>query len=247
MDLKKHVTILGVPFVYITKKQFLETVVYRSVEKQEKQMIVTANPEIVMYAQEDSNYKEIVSKADYVVADGIGIIIASKIIKKTLPERIPGFELVEEMLAYADKQKKSIYLFGAKESVLYKTVDNIKNSYPNLTIAGFHHGYIDSFDPTVINEVEETQPDFILVALGFPKQEEWIYENKSKLNKGIWVGVGGSFDVLAGEVKRAPKLWQKLYLEWFYRLLADPTRFKRVIKLPLFLIHVLRGKFSRKG
>ncbi|WP_369405030.1 WecB/TagA/CpsF family glycosyltransferase [Piscibacillus salipiscarius] len=149
---------------------------------------------------------------------------------------------MEDYLKYANQEQKSVYLLGAKEHVVEKAATKIKNKYPNLVLAGYHHGYIDINDSKIINQIQEAKPDFVFVALGYPKQEEWIYTHKEKLDKGIVMGVGGSFDIWAGEAKRAPKVWLKLNLEWLYRLVTNPTRIKRMVQLPKFLIHVLRGK-----
>ena len=242
MFIKETVEILDVPFIHTTKKEFLYNIVFPKVDNENKCFIVTANPEIVMYAKENPSYLETLLKADYVVADGIGIIIASKMLNKTLPERIAGIELMEDMLVYANKHRKSVYLFGAKDHVVKKTVENISRKYPNVKIAGYHHGYVDIEDETVFQQIKETEPDFVFVALGYPKQEEWININKDRLSKGIFMGVGGSFDILAGAAKRAPNIFIKLNLEWLYRLMSNPSRFGRMLKLPKFIIHILRGK-----
>ncbi|WP_124220983.1 WecB/TagA/CpsF family glycosyltransferase [Aquisalibacillus elongatus] len=237
--MNKQVEILNVPFIHTTHKEFLNEI---TSPHNHPIHVVTANPEIVMYAKEHPEYMRTIKQSDYIIADGIGIIIASKMINKPLPERIPGFELMDDLLNYSNEHKKRIYLLGAKEHVVRNAQQQIKEKYPNLTIAGYHHGYIDTDNLEVVEEIRQSEADFIFVALGYPKQEEWITRHKAKLNKGVLMGVGGSFDIWAGEAKRAPKIWLKLNLEWLYRLLTNPTRLKRMLKLPQFLIHVLRGK-----
>lgn len=238
----KKVTILDLPFINSSKQNFFENHIIPAVKDNHKLFIVTANPEIVMHAYEDKKYYFTVTRADYIVPDGIGIIIASKIIKKPLKERIPGIELFDEMLQLANDQKKSVYFFGSKDEVVQIAVQNIQREYPNLIVSGYHHGYVDLSDEEVIDDIVQKEPDFIFVALGYPRQEEWIYNNMGKVNKGIFMGVGGSFDVKAGVAKRAPNIWLKLNLEWLYRLIMNPTRLKRMIKLPQFIIQVIRGK-----
>ncbi|PKR77790.1 glycosyltransferase [Halalkalibacillus sediminis] len=242
MEKLNHVEILGVPFLKSTKNHFLENEIVPAIKSDEKRFIITANPEIVMHAYNDESYKTIMNQADYVIADGIGIIIASKIKKNPLPERIPGFELMNDLLIFANKEKLKVYFFGGKEKVLNHSVENIRNKFSDLKVVGSHHGYVDLDDEEVINQVMDARPDIVLVALGCPKQEEWIDQNKDKLQKGILMGVGGSFDVWAGETRRAPEFWIKLNLEWLYRLIKQPSRMRRVLKLPQFIIHVLRGK-----
>ena len=240
----KFVNILGVDFISITMEDFVALVVKRMVEET-KTFIVTANPEIVMYAQRDTNYKNILKKVNYVVPDGIGIVQAAKLLNNPLPERIPGFELMENLLHAADEHKRKIYMLGAKNEVLLKAIDNIKKRFPDVEIVGHHHGFFNWDDPTVINEIINTQPDLVFVALGFPRQEKWIHEHIHKVNKGIFIGVGGSFDVLAGNVKRAPLFWQKLNLEWFYRLIQQPSRWKRMLVLPQFALKIIFLKQKR--
>ncbi|OAT81608.1 acetylglucosaminyldiphospho-UDP acetyl-beta-D-mannosaminyltransferase [Bacillus sp. MKU004] len=237
----RKLSIFDIPFVHATKKEvtgFLEN----NINIKRKTFVVTANPEIVMYAKKDPVYKKTVQKADIVVADGIGVIIGSKMMKQPLPERIPGFELMTELLEMADTSKWRVYLLGAKPEVVTTAADNIKKKYPGLTIAGTHHGYFKDHDETVTNAVKDAQPDLIFVALGFPRQEMWIEQAMPQFNKGLFMGVGGSFDVFAGTVQRAPEIWQKLNLEWFYRLLKQPSRWKRMLVLPQFIIEVWKTK-----
>lgn len=246
MSQKKLITILDIPFIHSTQDQMIREIVIPSVEREQKLFIVTANPEIVMYARENPVYKQNILQADYVVADGVGIILASKLLRKPLPERIAGFDLMEAMLVYANNNKKSIFLFGAKDDVVEKAALNINNKYPDIRIAGYHHGYIDLNDDTVLQLIKQTQPDFVFVALGYPKQETWICRNMDQLKKGVFMGVGGSFDVWAEEVKRAPLFWRKLNLEWVYRIITNPKRYKRALKLPKFVFHIfLKNKSSQ--
>ncbi|TCT19882.1 N-acetylglucosaminyldiphosphoundecaprenol N-acetyl-beta-D-mannosaminyltransferase [Melghiribacillus thermohalophilus] len=241
---ENRINILDIPFIHSTKKQFFHDIIIPSVENQRKLFIVTANPEIVMYANENPAYKKNILQADCIVADGVGIILASKLIRKPLPERIPGFELMELMLGYANQNKKSIFLFGAKDYVVKKAAQNIRKKYPDILIAGYHHGYVDLNDNTVLELIKHSNPDFVFVALGYPRQENWISRNMKKLNKGIYIGVGGSFDVWGGKVNRAPRLWRNLNLEWLYRIITNPKRYKRAAKLPKFVLHVLREKWK---
>ncbi|NCU17689.1 WecB/TagA/CpsF family glycosyltransferase [Pallidibacillus pasinlerensis] len=209
------------------------------IEKEEKTFVVTANPEIVEYANKDEQYYQTLQKADFITADGIGVVIASKVLKTPLKERVAGFDLMSELLHMAEKKNKKVYLLGAKESTIEKAYKNIKDKHPELNIVGYHHGYIDIEDEELVQSIVRLEPDMIFVALGFPKQEYWIEKHMDKFQKGLFMGVGGSFDVWAGEVKRAPEVWIKLNLEWLYRLLKQPTRFKRMLVLPQFLVKVM--------
>lgn len=204
--------------------------------------IVTANPEIVMHANQDHDYLEVLRKADFIVPDGIGIVVASKLLKSPLKERVAGFDLMGKLLHLAEQKQLKVFLLGAKDTTVEKAYNNIMKKHPDLKIVGYHHGYIDINDEKLVNHIVELEPDMVFVALGFPKQEFWISKHIAKFNKGLFMGVGGSFDVWAGEVKRAPQIWINLNLEWLYRLIKQPTRFKRILVLPQFLFRVIKYK-----
>lgn len=233
-----HVHIMDIPFLNKTKTAFLKEELYPRIHNNEKTFIVTANPEIVMETKSDAQYKAIVQSAHYVVADGIGIVFAAKYQKNPLQERITGFDLMVDLLKYANDHGLSCYLLGAAEEVNEKAVTKINERFPNVEIVGHYHGYF-SDDDTIVKQIQKTSPDLIFVALGFPKQEYWIKSNFQSFSKGMFIGVGGSFDVLAGEVKRAPEIWIKLHLEWLYRLIKQPTRIKRIINVFKFMLLTL--------
>lgn len=232
---QSNVTILDIVFTNTTLHQFLENAVKPSYLNSEKRFIVTANPEIVMHARNDKAYKQILIEADAVVPDGIGIIYAAKLKKQPLQERIAGFDLMEQMLLLAENQSASCYFLGAKEEVNAKAVKRIQELYPNIRIAGRHHGYIDVEDDEVVGRIQVSQPDFVFVALGYPKQEMWIHQHLPRFSKGIFMGVGGCLDVYAGNVKRAPQFWINLHMEWFYRIVQQPARWKRMLPLMTFM------------
>ncbi|MGV3466593.1 MAG: WecB/TagA/CpsF family glycosyltransferase [Heyndrickxia sp.] len=240
----KYRKVMGLHFINTNMDQFVQELDTR-LENAQRTFIVTANPEILMQTDTNHVYKEALKTADYLTPDGIGVIIASKILGQPIDERVTGFDLMQRLIALAEKKKYRIYFLGAEEEVIHTAVKRIQEKYPNIQMAGYHHGYFDQHDPSIVNAVKETNPDLVFVGLGVPKQELWIYENLQQFNKGIFIGVGGSFDVLAGKVKRAPKIWQKLNLEWFYRLLQQPTRWKRMLVLPLFLRRVIHIKLKK--
>jgi N-acetylglucosaminyldiphosphoundecaprenol N-acetyl-beta-D-mannosaminyltransferase len=237
----EHVNILGVKFIDTSLTDFTHTVTKR-IDQELKTFIITANPEIVMYAQQDKQYQRIMESADYITADGIGIVKAASYLGHPLPERVTGFELMHKLLGAANQNKKKIYLLGAKEEVLLQTVNVIKKSYPNIEITGYHHGFFDWNDPSIVDEIKSKRPDLVFVALGFPRQEKWISEHLKFFDKGIFVGIGGSFDVLSGNIKRAPIAWQRLNIEWLYRLIQQPSRWKRMLALPKFALKVIVAK-----
>ncbi|GMB09352.1 WecB/TagA/CpsF family glycosyltransferase [Thermolongibacillus altinsuensis] len=242
--LEDRVEILGVPFVCATMNEMVETV-HEHVKKEEKCFIVTANPEIVMKANQEKEYMEIIRHADYVTADGIGIVKAAQWLKKPLPERVAGYDMMIRFLELSNQHAYKVYLLGAKEEVLQEAVRRIRKQYPNVDLVGARNGYFQWEDSTIIDEIKEKQPDFIFVALGMGRQEKWIAEHMPHVQKGVFMGVGGSFDVLAGALKRAPEAWIRLHLEWLYRLLQQPSRAKRMMALPKFVLKVWREKVAK--
>ncbi len=241
---KNLVEIFNIPFINMKKEDILKILEKRVVENK-KTYVVTANAEIVMYAKENVSYFNIITKADYIVPDGIGVVKGAQILKKEIKERVPGIELMVDLLKIANKFNQKVYFYGAKNEVIEKMIKRIKSDYPNINIVGYSNGYINDSDNKITDEIINLEPDYVFVAKGAPLQDEWINKVIQKTNKGLFMGVGGSFDVLAGEVKRAPEIWQKLNLEWLYRIAGDPKRWKRSMALPKFVIEVLKLRISK--
>lgn len=207
--------------------------------------IVTINPEMIECANSDSNFRTVINNAELVVPDGIGIQLGLKILGKNV-KRIPGIDLGKALLIRANNLNKSVAFVGAKPEVVENAVKNIKSEFPNLNVVYQHDGYF-SDSSFIISELQEKQPDFVLVALGSPKQEFFISDLKSVLPNAVMIGLGGSFDVWAGMVKRAPKVFQKLGIEWLYRTIAQPERVKRIFPaLPVFVLKVIRERMIGK-
>lgn len=191
-----------------------------------RMFVVTANPETLMTAENNCDFKKaLLDDKTTIIADGIGIVKGAKMLGYTLPGTIPGVDVCSELFKYCNELNKSIFLFGAKKRCK-KLVDTIKQKYPNAIIAGYENGYKKDRQ-AVFTRIKTLEPDVILVALGIPEQELLIYNNINDFDKGIFIGVGGSFDVLSGVKKRAPKIFIKLHLEWLYRIIREPKRFKR--------------------
>lgn len=237
----KYVKILDLPFLAENRQTILELIAKR-VKNEEKTFIITANAEIAMHARENKEYLDLTKKSNYIVADGIGIVKGAKILNENIPERIPGIELMMDMLESANNNNNKVYFYGAKPETIEKMVDILKRKYQKLNIVGYNHGYHDDLDNQTMNEVIELKPDYVFVAKGCPLQDEWIVKVLENVDKGIFMGVGGSFDVISGNVKRAPKLWQKLNLEWLYRLLGNPQRIGRYMALPKFVLEVIKDR-----
>jgi N-acetylglucosaminyldiphosphoundecaprenol N-acetyl-beta-D-mannosaminyltransferase len=239
-----RIEILDIPLSNITKKELLEEVQIHFSEQKGNLFIITANPEIIMTAKSSPLYRETLLGADYIVPDGIGVMIASKLLNQPLQEKLPGYELMHDFLAYAQTHKKCIYFYGAKPGYAQQCAENAKKTYSGLQVAGYMDGYTKDRQ-TAAKEIATTMPDFVFVAMGAPLQELWIAEFKHLFPNSVLIGVGGSFDVLSGNVKRAPQFWVKNNLEWLYRLITQPSRAKRMLKIPLFLIMVIKEKFIR--
>ncbi len=209
-------------------------------------MIFTPNSEILMDAVKDPEFADILNKGHIVVPDGIGVVIASRFYKKPLKDRVAGYDLMCSIIDIAYEKEKSIYFLGGAEGIAETAVKKLVESYKNIKILGWHNGYFDEEEEKIIlNDIIELKPDILFVALGAPKQEKWIYKNRHSIPSKIAMGVGGSFDVIAGKAKRAPEFYQKAGLEWFYRLIKEPKRIFRVLKLPKFVILALYDAKTR--
>ena len=203
-------------------------------------VIVTPNPEIVQVAKKDKLFCDILNTANVVTPDGIGIVYASKIIGGKIKERAAGFDICCGILSKLAEKNGTVYLFGGKPGVADTAKNNIEDNYKGISVVGTADGYFDEEKEQKITEdIKQKKPDLLLVCLGAKKQEMWIYKNKDKLDAKILIGAGGSIDVFAGTVKRAPDIFIKLNLEWFYRLIKQPSRLIRMMQLPLFIIEVI--------
>jgi len=204
--------------------------------------VVTINPEMMS----NPDLKEIINSAELVIPDRVGVEIGLKILGYNV-KRIAGIEFSHKMIEECSKEGKPVALVGAKPEVVEKAKENLREEFPNLDIVYVQDGYFKD-DDKIINDLKISRPGLVLCALGSPKQEEFIFEAKRELSEALFIGVGGSFDVWAGVVERAPEIYQKLGLEWLYRTVKEPERIKRIFPaLPLFVLRVLKEKFVPKG
>lgn len=209
-----------------SEKEYFKLLI-KWLKNNEKKFIITANPETLTMAETDKEIsKMLLDENNSVVPDGIAIVKACKMLNVPVTERIAGVDIADYLLKIANEQKKSLYLFGAKKEVVESLVNKINTDYPNINILGYSDGYVKDRDK-VFKEIIKLKPDVCLVALGIPHQEKLIYKYLDKFDKGIFVGVGGSFDVLSGSKKRAPKFFIKTNTEWLYRIMCEPKRLKR--------------------
>ncbi|MEG2460568.1 MAG: WecB/TagA/CpsF family glycosyltransferase [Clostridia bacterium] len=225
---------------YIDTASSFYKLVRNNLKKEVKTFIVTANPETLMMAEGNLEFKKVLlDKETIIIPDGIGVVKGARMLGFNVKERIPGVELSEELLKYANELNKSIFLFGSKKEVIEKMKELIETKYPNIKIAGLEDGYVEDKDE-VFKRIIEAKPDIILVALGIPNQEMLIYKYLKDFDKGIFVGVGGTFDVLSGVKKRAPKIFISLHLEWLYRLIKEPKRIKRFYESNVKYINIIK-------
>ena len=244
--MNKRINVLGIGFDNLTPDEALLHA-ERCIEARSASYVVTPNPEIVWSCRTNTELRESVGNAGLVLADGIGIIYGAKILKTPLKGRVTGIGFAETLFQSLANKGGSVYLFGAAPGVagapgVAETAGEIiAQRFPGLVIAGTHDGYFTD-DAPIIADINEKRPDFLMVCLGFPKQELWARDNREKLAVGIIACLGGSLDVLAGTAKRAPVWMQKCGLEWLYRLIRQPSRLGRMMSLPKFLIAVILSR-----
>ncbi len=238
------VEVLGVEFDSVTMDEAVRRGM-AMLDTEKPDYVVTPNPEVVMTCREDALALEAVKNASMVLPDGIGIIYGAKLLGRPLPERVPGADFALRLFDEMAKTGRSVFLLGAKPGVAELAAQKLSERFPGLVVAGTNDGYFTDDGP-VLAKINEAAPDLLLVCLGVPKQEKWMYENRDKLRVRLMAGLGGSLDVYAGVVERAPESWQRLGLEWLYRLKKEPKRIGRMMKLPKFLFCVmgerLRGR-----
>lgn len=235
-----RINILGVNVDMVTISEAVDKII--SFLKGDKvHTVYTPNSEIIMEAHRNPDFEKVLNEADLMTADGIGVVYASKYLKKPLKERAAGYDIARLLLQKLNYTNHKLFLFGGKPGVAELAKENMKKDYPELNIVGTRNGYFsEEENDDIIDEINSSGADLLFVCLGAPRQEKWIHENKDKLNVKVAMGVGGSIDVFAGTVQRAPDFFCKTGLEWFYRLMKEPWRAKRMMDLPKFAITVIK-------
>lgn len=210
--------------------------------------ILTLNPEYLFRAQKERDLLEIAWRASLVTADGVGILWAARRLGFPLPERVTGIDLMVALCRRAAAEGLSVYLLGSRPGVAEEAAQKLLQRFPSLKVAGTQHGYFTpAEEPEVLEQVRQARPQFLFVGLGSPRQERWIDRHKEELGVPILMGVGGSFDVLSGRTKRAPLCWQRMGLEWLWRLINEPRRLGRMTSLPRFAWLVWRSGREKSG
>lgn len=215
----------------------------RAIELRTTTQVVTANPIMVMSALQDPKYGQVMKEAELIVPDGAGIVWAANYVGMPVKERVAGFDLLHRLMQVGEKKRWKVYLLGTSQEIIAEAAAKLQQKYPLVELVGYHDGYFsEAEDAEVVRRIREAAPDLLFVARAANNQEPWIHKYKHELEVPLVMGVGGSFDIIAGRLKRAPVLFQKLRLEWFYRLLQEPKRYKRMLALPQFVVKVVREK-----
>ncbi|WP_225999690.1 WecB/TagA/CpsF family glycosyltransferase [Paenibacillus sp. BJ-4] len=236
------VPIFGVRVSRLNMKDTLNVLI-QAVESRRPHQVITANPIMVMAALEDPKYMSVMKQAELIVPDGTGVVWAANYVGHPVPERVAGFDLLHELLRAGENYHWKVYLLGSTSEVIQATAQRVHELYPGITVSGQRDGFFGpEEDEAVIAAIREANPDLLFVARGADTQEPWIGKYKEQLGVPVMMGVGGSFDIISGKMKRAPKLFQKLRAEWLYRLLKEPSRYKRMLALPKFAVKVMREK-----
>lgn len=232
-------------FERLYNKSFTDfcSIIKDNLDNENKMFVITANPETFMLSKKDSEMRQmLLDKKTTLVPDGIGVVKAAKILKINITERIAGVDLANYILEYANEKKLKVYLFGSRQEVIDGMKNVIKDKYSKIKLVGATNGYIEDKD-LEFKKIKKSNADIVMVALGIPAQEKLIYKHLDEFNKGLFIGVGGSFDVISGAKKRAPKIFIKLNLEWLYRIVCEPNRIKRFWNSNIkFIFQVMREK-----
>lgn len=235
----QKLNVLGVKIDNVTINSATERILEMA-KSDRNHAVFTPNSEIVYAAYKDSEFCSLLNSADMLTPDGIGIVYASKILKKPLSGRAGGYDIACNLIDRIAESGERLYLFGGKPEVGEKAAENLREKYPFINIVGTRNGYFSpEEEDSIIADINESGADILFVCLGSPMQEEWIFKNRERLSCRVMMGIGGSLDVFAGVAERAPESWQKLGLEWLYRLKKEPKRFWRMLALPKFAFMVL--------
>ena len=244
----EKINVRGVFFDNVSPSEAIE-VAEGYIQRGEQCVVFTPNAEIVQMTIEDESFRTLINSAELIIPDGAGVVLASKILKKPLKGKVAGCEFAETLVKNSASGKYKIFFYGSKPvtdegmSVADLADKKMGEKYEGFKAAGTSHGYVkpDGY-PELIEKINASGADILFVCLGVPMQEKWIYENREKLSPRLIVGLGGTLDVFAGTVKRAPRIFVRLNLEWFYRLIKEPKRLGRMMKLPKFIFGTILSK-----
>lgn len=239
-NINKRACILGYPVDLVNMENAIDFA-EELIKSGSNAHVITINPEMIIQAQKNSELSETLKNAELIIPDGTGIIKALRRLKIKNISQIPGIEFSENLIKKCAENGYSVAFLGASKDTVETAAKEMKKKYPDLNVVFVHDGFFDEAEEAKLAEtLKQVNPQVLFVALGVPKQEFWIARHKNELNSTVMIGVGGSFDVWAKKVKRAPVIFRKLSLEWFYRLITQPSRFNRMFPtLPLFMLKVM--------
>lgn len=236
--------VMGVAFDNVSMEEALEKAM-ELLDQPGPHLVVTPNAIIVQDAQKDKEFADIIAQADLVIPDGVGVLYSSRILGRPLKSRVPGVDLASGIMSRICKTGHRLFLLGAKPGVAEEAGRRLTEQYPGLMICGTQDGYFKD-DAAVAEQIRQSGADVVFVCLGAPKQEKWAAKYGEAAGAHLYLGLGGSIDVFAGAVERAPAFWQNIGMEWLYRGIKEPKRLKRMLKLPLFLVAAVGRRIQGK-
>ena len=243
--MSKKIDILGVAVDSITMEEAVDRI-ETYMDERTGVLIATANAEMILRATHDPDLMQILNQAALVVPDGAGTVWAAHHLGEEMPERVAGYDLAQRLMKDAPAQNRRIFFFGSAPGVAEQATAKAERLYPGIEIVGTRNGFFSGSDvPAIVEQIRSAKPDLLLVALGVPKQEKWLQKHLSELEVPVSIGVGGTLDVMAGVMKRAPRWMQKAKLEWLFRGMMQPKRAGRLMALPKFVLKVHGYKSSR--
>ena len=241
-----RVTVLGTEIDSTTQNEAVDRAM-TAMHERKGAFVITPNAEYLLQAKTQRDLRQISQSAFLSLPDSIGVLAAARILKIPLHQRVTGIDFVFSLLKKMGERSRSVFLLGARPGVAEAAADRLRELIPGLVIAGTSHGYFSSTDERRICErINTASPDLLIVCLGSPRQERWMYKNASALHVGLMAGLGGTLDVFAGNVDRAPEGWRKIGLEWLYRSIREPKRITRILRIPLIIPVSLRYRVRGK-
>ena len=243
--LLKEVPTVPIFGIHVSKWGMDDTVKYLTevITSRTPHQVITANPIMIMAALKSETYMSVMQHAEFIVPDGTGVVWAARVGGQPVQERVAGYDLLHELMRTGENYRWRVYLLGSTAEVIKATASRLQEQYLGVEIVGYHDGFFGpEEDEAVVERIRATSPDILFVARSAETQEPWIAKHKAQLAVPVMMGVGGSFDIISGKTKRAPVIFQKLRLEWLYRLLSEPTRYRRMLALPQFVVKVLRDR-----
>ncbi|MDW8051729.1 MAG: WecB/TagA/CpsF family glycosyltransferase [Armatimonadota bacterium] len=238
----KEVRVLGVR-VHAVRMEEALCRIEQLIQQREPSLVITADANAILLALQDAEFRALMEQAALITADGAGLLWAGRRLGQPFPERVSGVDLVEQLVRLSHEKGYRLYFVGAAPGVAQRAAESLLRCYPNAQIVGVQHGYFSpDEEPTVVEQIAAARPDVVLVGMGMPYQEKWVWRHRHALGAAVLIGVGGSFDVYGGVVKRAPRWLQRVGCEWLWRLLQDPRKIKKVRNLPRFAWQVLRAR-----